>query len=302
MAVAKHCRVRALILRANAARGRDRYVHFCCQELGMQEAYVRGAMNRNSPLAAPTEAFTYADLDLFCGRQTYYVDQASYIYPFRQLKTSIEALSCAAHLGELAQDFCQGEEGAGDYHELLLRAFYALESASRETDWALAVDRCLLLSHVAELRLLALGGYGLNLEQERFAGSPPAAFDFQQFGFLDEEQTRLEEARYAALRGEATAAQARYMGRGGQRGEQPGPVLLRLSPACYQAIVHCFESPLERLFQFRVEGELAQRLGTFASRYLAEVSEKSYHRLDYVQSLVGLQKDLLPRDRRGGDL
>jgi len=159
------------------------------------------------------------------------VDQAELEYGFPGLRRDIVRLTAATVLAELCCDLFvdASEEAAPQLWELLLHAFYALESAPEE--------RLRLILHVAVLRLLTLGGFSLRFDACVLCGRPhrsgtAGVWSFAEHGLLCEEHQRAEAGRREA------------------NGE--GMMLVPLSAPLLRALGWFQEAPPARLFRARL--------------------------------------------------
>ena len=271
--------LKALILRANPATEHDRYVKLLSSEQGLTEVYARGALRQKSPLLATTEAFSLCEFTLFTNKEKYYVNQANFTYPFSKLKQSIEALTAAAHLADIAIDIAQTVESADELYKLMIYAFYALEQAVDR-----GVEAILAVTHATEIRLLALAGYRLDFSPCPHCRLPlreirDLYFSFPRMSFL------------CGLEGRKLSSNVEY--RNHLNWEQAsntylGQAIWPISQALYGALLYFADAPLQRLFAFNISKEVEKELSAFTQAYLTACLEKNYRRLGYLLQLSGV--------------
>lgn len=280
--------VKALILRANPATDSDRYVRLLSKDLGLTEAYARGALRSKSPLLATTEAFGLCEFTLFYNKEKYYVNQANFVYPFAKLKKSIEGLTAASHLADVAVDVSQSLEENQGLYELMVYAFYALEQASLGT-----VEKILQVTHAAEVRLLALAGYALD-----YSVCPHCAlalsevkelyFSFPQMRFLC--KTAAEKERRELLQWPRSPGSSVGQGKRWElvSGKYLGQPIWPVSETLFEALQYFSKAPYVRLFTFKVSNALEKELAAFTQAYLTACLEKNYQKLGFLFQLSGI--------------
>ncbi len=277
--------VKALILRANPATDSDRYVRLLSRDLGLTEAYARGALRSKSPLLATTEAFGLCEFTLFYNKEKYYVNQASFVYPFAKLKRSIEGLTAASHLAEVTIDISQSLEDNKELYELMVYAFYALERAS-DGD----VQQVLQVTHAAEVRLLALAGYALDYSvcthcSTALSDIKSLYFSFPQMQFICKNAADKERRETALWSSEFSGQSKRWEL---STGKYLGQAIWPVSEALYKALRYFTQAPYTRLFSFKVKKDLERELAAFTQAYLTACLEKNYQRLGFLFQLSGL--------------
>lgn len=277
-----HLRIKGLILRANPANERDRYVRLLTAEQGLIEAYARGALRPKSPLLAATESFGFCDFTLFTTREKFYVDQVSFIYPFAGIKADVDLQTVAAHLGDLALDAAQSLESAQELYTVMLYAYYALERAGEDRAAALAV------AHAGELRILALSGYRLSFEACPHCARAPEAIEGLRFDFGAMRFLCARGAGAQGARGDAPpqAPPSPYARAAHPDADYLGRRIWPVSPALLEALRYFTEEDIRRVFSFRLQPRLESELAAFTKALLAASFEKDYRRLDYLRSLV----------------
>ena len=271
--------IKALILRANPATDHDRYVRLLSSEQGLTEAYVRGALRQKSPLLATTEAFGLCEFGLFTNKEKFYVNQANFIYPFSKLKQSIEALTAAAHLADIAIDIAQTVESTDELYKLMVYAFYAVEQAIDR-----GVEAILAVTHATEIRLLGLAGYRLNFSPCPHCGLALAEvkdlyFSFPRMSF------------FCGLEGRKLSSKLEYRSHLNWElasNTYLGQAIWPISQALFDALAYFAAAPLPRLFAFAISKEVEKELAAFTQAYLTACLEKNYRRLGFLLQLSGV--------------
>lgn len=249
---------RGLVLRSNNFSEADRFCTILSPSLGLIEAKARGARRSRSTLLLGTEFLTLADFELFYYKDRYTINSADVVYAFPRLRSDIERLTCASHLSELLRDLLMPDEVSQELYELLARSLSALE---KDEPAALAVV------HATELRLMRLGGFGLDLRhcvlcQKELAPDQAARFDFEKMGLsCAAHQTRITQPSSQTL----------------DRRERS---FMDLSAAALAAIDWFSHSKLDQLFSFKCAADVDRELAAFSRQYLAWNMDKHYTKLD----------------------
>lgn len=275
--------VKALILRANPANDHDRYVRIICREFGLIKTYARGALRPKNALLASTEAFGFCELTLFTHKEKYYINNATFIYPFSALKQSIECLTAAAHLADIAIDISQSVEAYEALYELLVYAFYALEQAATAD-----VHAVLSVVHACEIRLLALAGYRLNFEACPHCGLAlndirALYFNFPSMRFICGNEAKKSLGLNVAKQSHTEGSKSWEIPYHSYLGEPLWPI----SQALFEALRFFSEQAQSRLFSFKISPELERELAAFTQAYLTASLEKNYKRLGFLFQLMG---------------
>ena len=86
---------RGLVIREQTIGESDRLVTLLTADYGLIRAFVRGAKQVKNRLASSTSLFAYSDFQLYRGRDTFVVDNASPVEVFFDLRKDIERLAAA---------------------------------------------------------------------------------------------------------------------------------------------------------------------------------------------------------------
>lgn len=262
-------RTRAIVLRTNNFSEADRFCTLLSPELGLIEAKAAGARRSRSPLLLATEFLTLADFNLFYYKDRYSINSADMVYAFPAVRSDVERLTCASHLSEIIRDLLISDEQSKELYELVARAFSALE---KEEPSPMSVVRA------CELRLMRLGGFGLDLGrcvhcQKSLDLNEAACFDFTRMALVC-----AQDRPQKITASQSTAHYAQYR----MELERKWMDLSAGTLAAIDWFSHC---PLEQLFSFKstptVEAELAQ----FNPQYIAWNLDKRYSKLDFLKEL-----------------
>lgn len=273
-------RTRAIVLRSNNFSEADRFCTLLSPQLGLIEVKARGARRSRSPLLLGTEFLSLAEFDLFYYKDRYTINSADLVYAFPAIRADIERLTCASHLSELLRDLVLPEEVSDELYELMARALSAMEKDSPGP---------LSVVHACELRLMRLGGFGLELNrcvhcQKEMDLKEAACFDFTKMGIT----CAAHQPQAAAHRPQADAKASPY---------RPAfeRLYMDLSAASLAAIDWFSHCPLDRLFSFESSAGIEKELNLFSKHYLAWNLDKQYNKLDLLLRLDQLGSELEKR-------
>ncbi len=111
---------------------------------------AKGALRKNSRLAAASQIFAFSEMTLSESRDRYYLNEASTIELFEGLKADLRAYSLGAYFLELLDAACQEEAEEPEVLTLALNALWLLSAGKKSLS---------LIKSVFELRLMCLLGY-----------------------------------------------------------------------------------------------------------------------------------------------
>lgn len=276
---------RALILRANDFSDNDRYLQLLTKE-GMLDCFAKGARRKNSNLQALTESFSFCNCTIFTNKERYYLNKADLIFPFSKLKASIEKLTVAAHLAELAMDLAQSLDELDYIYNTMLYAYYALERTDERVD-ELYIAKLLDLAHLAELNLLYNSGFALqyNIEntQEEYV------FDFQESCFLsskDIARLKVEGSYIANIKTWSNMSGDQYKPQNLKDfSAYKGYRYATLSAELFFLLRSIFQSPVEKLFNIILPKKYHATIASFSNLYILACLGRQYTKLDYIQAL-----------------
>lgn len=254
---------RGLVIRSFNYGEADRFCSILCPVLGQIETRARSARGKNSKLATATEFLSLCDFEFFHYKDRYTINSADLVYSFPAIRADIERLTCASHLAELLRDLLLPDELSEQLYELLARAFYALE---KDEPAPLAVV------HACELRLMAFGGYAVDVNRcalckEELDVDQTAVFDFSKMAFLcGKHRSGSKHSGVDDLSSQPTSIQ-------------------ELSGGALAALDWFLRAPAPHLFAFKMTKTVEQELDHFMARFLAWNLDKKYTKLDILSQL-----------------
>lgn len=215
---------------------------------GRVRAFATGARNIKSSKVSATALFCYSDITLYCGRDTYRINDASPIEVFFPLRGDIFKMSLAEYFCELANLLAPAEEPAEDFLSLLLNAFHLLCRGDR--------DRRIIKAAV-ELRMMCLSGFMPNLIS--CVGCKKEVKSGETLYFLPSEGG---------------------IGCGDCYG---GGILL--TPGTLAAMRHIVYSEPKKIFSYKLSEENLELLNSITEKYIIAQTDRHFKTLDFLRSL-----------------
>lgn len=240
-----------LIIREQPIGEQDKLVSVITSDIGVIRAFVRGARNPRRQKCAATQLLCYSQLNIYKGRDSFVIDDASVKEMFVRLRTDAFTMACAQYFCELAQILAPAEQPASDYLKLLLNAIYLLAQKKRDP---------LLVKACVELRMLCLSGYTPDLTMCRGCG----AYESEQMYFFPD-------------RGILVC--------GGCLEKKPLAGGIRLSSGVLTALRHIVFVEPEKVFSFSLSQQSLAELNTVTERYLISRTEREFAALQFLKSL-----------------
>lgn len=243
-------KTKGLVLREVKTGESDRILTILTPSLGVVSASAKSSMRLKNKLFAATGLFCYSDFLLFPGKSLYTVDEATPIEVFFGLRASIEGMSLAMYLAELAAQLApEGEESAG-LLRLLLNSFYLISENKRPLHQVKAVF---------ELRAISEAGFQPDVVACRACGG----FETPMFYFdLAEGSVLCADCAQKADRAPNLT--------GGQ----------------LAAIQHILYASPEKLYSFTLPQPALEGLSRLASDYVARQLDHPFKTLDFLRTVL----------------
>ncbi len=245
-----HEHVRGFVLREVAIGEADRLIEILTAQKGLVTALARGSRRVKSPLLAATQMFALSDFTLFNYKGPTTIDSAELVEPFLRLREDLDRLVCAAHLAEVFLDLVRDDLSDDRMYVLWAYSCHAI----------LSQPDPLLVTHVAQLKALAVSGFTPQISCYQTSKSTPVGegwYDFKSHGLVGPEDFR-------------------------PASDQD---VMRLSAPALACLNHVLQSPVERLFAFNVSETVHKEIRAFSEHYLTVIMEKKYQRLLLLQDL-----------------
>ena len=132
----------------------DQILTLLTPELGVISASAKGSLRLKNKLFSACGLFCYSEFTLTSGRSHYFVDTAQVKKVFHGISATVEGMSLAAYLAEIANALSPAPPEAGEQLRLLLNSLYMISAQK------LPLRQ---LKAIYELRAISMAGYQPNL-------------------------------------------------------------------------------------------------------------------------------------------
>ncbi|WP_127582668.1 DNA repair protein RecO [Paenibacillus koleovorans] len=148
-------RVNGIVIRSFDYGEGNKIITILTNEYGKMSVMVRGAKKVKSRYSAITQLFTYGEFVFFKSGSMGNLSAGEIIKPYNKLREDIHKAAYGSYLAELTEKLLGEQDRAGWVFDQLLAAFDAMEA-----------DKDLqIVTHIYEMRLLALAGYEPDMSQ-----------------------------------------------------------------------------------------------------------------------------------------
>ena len=251
----KELKIRGIVIREAPMGDKDKRVVLLTEEVGKISVLAKGAMGPKSKYAALTQLFSLVELVVTKGRTFYYIKEGRLIESFYDLRLSLERLSYAALMAEVADTLCLDGQENKNLLTLLYRALKK-EMTQEEGKESLPAD-------VFLLRALADNGFYPSLDECFLCGR----------SFLDDAEFGADEkALFDPGQGGAACRACRHGG-------------IELSRGALKAMRYICRTPYQSLFNFTVDDRVLRELDTAVVEYLKEQTERTYQGLEFLNKV-----------------
>jgi DNA repair protein RecO (recombination protein O) len=239
---------RGLVLRETDYKESSRILTVLTEQAGKITVSVRGAVRKNSRLAAQTQFLACSELTLFYNHNRYMLTEARTVSLFPELTGDIKLLSLAAYFAELLDALTIDDAEGAVFLQLGLGALQLLCTGKMPPE---------LVKAVFELRVISLSGLAPLCETCAVCGKAPP----------DRPALDLEGGTVVC------AACA-----GGHRVSELGADALL-------ALRHIVAAPPNRVFSFKLDAAALAKLKPAAEQYLLTHLDRKFGTLEYYKSL-----------------
>ena len=151
-----------IVLRETAYKDSSKILTVLTGGEGKLTVTARGAVRRNSKLAAVTQLLVFSEMTLFSSRDRWTLTEARSVEQFTGLRDDIELLSLGAYFAELVEAAADEDSPNAELLPLLLNALFALSEKIKTPD---------IVKPAFELRLMAASGFTPLIERCAVCGN-----------------------------------------------------------------------------------------------------------------------------------
>lgn len=239
-----------LVIRETKVGEYDRAVTVLTRDYGIVHAFAVGARKVKSKKNASTSLLAFSSFSFSEGKTGLRVEDASPKEMFFSLRSSIELLSVAQYLCEIAGVLSPQDAPAEEYLRVMLNGLYFLGQPDSDP---------LLIKSIVELRLASLAGYQPNLVACRECGAFEA--DWMIFSVPNADIV---------------------CQKCGMEQESAG---LKIDKSVLSAMRQIVYAPLDRLFRFSLSHDKVKALSSLTEAYVIDKTERTYKTLPFLHSL-----------------
>lgn len=234
-------RVMGMVLSAATIGEYDKRIVLLTKERGRISAFARGARRPKSPLSASTEPFTFGEFFIYCGRDSYTIEQVEVKNFFPELRKDLDNLYMALYFCEVADYFTrEGMEAKAELN-LLYLSLRALTAPSLPHT---------LVRYIYEFRILSI------------EGEAPRIFECMHCGGTDS-------LHHFYVSEAGIVCDSCHDGRSG----------MEISETTVYTLQRIVSSPLERLYTFTVGENVQKELERVVGRYFSAHTDKNFQSL-----------------------
>ena len=239
-----------IVLRETAYKESSKILTVLTGGEGKLTVMARGALRKNSKLAAATQLLVFSELTLFSSRDRWTLTEARSVEQFRGLRDDIALLALGSYFAEVTEAVADEDSPGGDLLPLLLNSLFALSEGIKAREY---------VKPAFELRLMAASGFEPLLE-----GCAACGLEYPDEAELDLTGGTLNCRVHAPAGGAA-------LGRGA------------LEAARY--ILGCEQ---KKLFSFKLSSDALRELSAASEGYLLTQLERRFRTLDYYKLVSAL--------------
>ena len=237
-----------LVIKETNIRDNDRLITVITRDIGVINAFVRGAKNIKSRRSPATSLLAFSNFNLECKGDTYTVTEASVNKIFFTAGSDIVVLSIAQYFCELCNILRPVEGEAEEFLRLILNSLHFLTENKRNPE---------LIKAITELRVAVIAGYAPNLIACDGCGKFEDAVMYFKFddGTLYCSNCRKENCVSVTL-------------------------------TVLQAMRHIVYSKFDSLYSFEIPEDAAKQLSKLCEKYITYQTEHKFTTLEFLRGII----------------
>ena len=237
-----------LVIKETNIRDNDRLITVITRDMGVINAFVRGAKSIKSRRSPATSLLAFSNFNLECKGDTYTVTEASVNKIFFTAGSDIVVLSIAQYFCELCNILRPVEGEAEEFLRLILNSLHFLTENKRSPE---------LIKAITELRVAVIAGYAPNLIACDGCGKFEDAVMYFKFddGTLYCSNCRKENCVSVTL-------------------------------TVLQAMRHIVYSKFDSLYSFEIPEADAKQLSELCEKYITYQTEHKFTTLEFLRGII----------------
>lgn len=237
-----------LVIKETNIRDNDRLITVITRDMGVINAFVRGAKSIKSKRSPATSLLAFSNFNLECKGDTYTVTEASVNKIFFTAGSDIVVLSIAQYFCELCNILRPVEGEAEEFLRLILNSLHFLTENKRSPE---------LIKAITELRVAVIAGYAPNLIACDGCGKFEDAVMYFKFddGTLYCSNCRKENC-------------------------------VSITLTVLQAMRHIVYSKFDSLYSFEIPEADAKQLSKLCEKYITYQTEHKFTTLEFLRGII----------------
>jgi DNA repair protein RecO (recombination protein O) len=236
-----------LILRETAYKESSKILTILTSGHGKLTVTARGALRKNSKLAAVTGLLAFSEMTLFLNRDRWTMTEARCVEQFMGLRDDLALLSLGSYFAELAEAVADEDSPNTELLPLCLNALFALSEGIKPPE---------LVKPAFELRLMAIAGFA------------PLLDNCSKCGMVEPENAFMD------IDGGVLLCEGCSFGLG-----------VKLSRGALHASRYIVECEQKRIYSFTLAAKALKELSNATEKYLLSHLDRSFRTLDYYKDL-----------------
>lgn len=259
--------VDGVIVREAVVGDNDKMLTIITPESGKISVMAKGSRSAKSKTLAPTQLYTYGNYEIYEKGDYKWLRGGSIIEGFYEMRNTIEGLSLATYLADIAIDLTGEDTAASEMLRLLLNSFFAI--SKRNVPFS-------IVKGVFELRAAAHEGFCPDLSG--------CKHDTEQI-YLDVMNGRVICSECMQKRSAKRAEEVVHSAYADENTERS--LLLPITPSVLAAMNYAIYAPVARMFSFRLDGEdESDMFSRAAEEYLLHHLERGFTSLDFYKNMI----------------
>ena len=263
--------VDGVIVREVNVGDNDKMLTIITPEGGRIGVMAKGARSSKSKTLAATQLYTYGNFEIYEKGDFKWLRGASVLDSFFEMRNTIEGLSLAAYLADIAYELTGEGEDSTEILRLTLNSFYAIAKKKAPLS---------IIKGVFELRAAAYEGFRPDL-----AGC-------RHFRSGEEDKIYLDVMNGCVICSQCmqkkTDKQKSFMMGSAYADEnEEKSLLLPITPSVLAAMRYAVDAPLNRMLSFKLDGDdETEMFSRAAEEYLLNHLERGFTSLEFYKCMI----------------
>ncbi len=152
----KLIKVKGIIIKEVAYKDNDKIVTILTDELGKISCMAKGAKKTNSPILASSQYLVYSEFILSKSKSFYYINSASLIDSFYDLRINFDLLEVAFEITKIVNYITDENQDTSKVLKLLLNTLFVIKKELKDPKFVIAIFK---------IKLYSLLGFSTNISK-----------------------------------------------------------------------------------------------------------------------------------------